>query len=285
MSDVAGARPPWWRATLTVAGVLGGAFSVLLLVVTVLASGFDALADVDIWLVCAGLFVMALVVAALIGLADRGPAADLRGVRRRRMLRQRLPRDLVVLGQASRRDWAEWRAKLRTLARRRSIIRLPLVLVSGALAAIGFANGTGGVVQVVLIAVAGLIFLGLIVVGLVGQWSDPLVLVCRIVRDADELGETAAQRPQQTGLANSIVEVGTARTLTIEVRAAAVLRADGRLRSDPEWRGRHEIGARRVVRRLLRAGDRCVLLCAGDGTALHTLGQFAHRTRKRHLGE
>jgi hypothetical protein len=278
MADVAGARPPWWLATVTVAGVLGGALSALLLLIAVLAYGFDALAKPDYWLVCALLFGMALVVAGAINVADRGPAAEQRRELHKRTRRQRLPRDLVVLGEASREDWVAWGAKLRALARRRSVVRLPVVLLCGVLASVEFAKYTSGVVRVGLIAIAGAIFLGMSVVAFIAQWSDPLVLVGRIVRDADVLGETAAHRPERSGLANSVVEVGTARTVTIEVRAAAVLRTDGTLRSDPDWRGRHEIGARRGVRRLLRTGDRCVLLCAGDGTALHTLGQFAHRT-------
>ncbi len=277
MAADAGTRPPWWLATLMVAGVLGGGICVLWLLVAVLVFGFGALADDTTWMVCLVVLVIALIVAVLSGLADRGPAADQRRARRKRKRRKRLPRDLVVLGRTSRQDRARWSARLRTLARVRSVVRLPLVVVCGAWAAYGFAKYTSGVVQVVLMSIAGVIFLGLIVTSFVARWSDPLVLVGRIVRDSDDLGETAEQRPEATGLANSVVEVGTARTLTIEVRAAAVLRADGTLRSDPAWRGRHEIGARRGVRRLLHAGDHCVLLCAGDGTALHTLGQFARR--------
>jgi hypothetical protein len=79
----------------------------------------------------------------------------------------------------------------------------------------------------------------------------------------------------------SLMRYGFARTATVDIEAASRLRADGSLCSSPEWRGEHEIGRCRAVRRNAIQGEHCVLVCSGDGSALYLLSALAERLSRR----
>jgi hypothetical protein len=231
--------------------------------------------------------VVAVIVAAgtvliRFGIVTREGVA--RSVRARRLRRRARLRDaalLCALAPDVRR--AELRRCRRRAARQITVRRalgLPAALVAGWLVADEF-DFLPRVASFVWAAAAAALLLWL---SYRSVRREPLLLVGRVTGGIHGIEMTAAERPDMKGSLMAFAEKGSARTVTIEVRAACRIQRDGSLRADPSWRGEHEVGAcRRLVKRGIE-NERCYLVCAGNGLVLGTLGDLVGRSAVRTTG-
>ncbi|RSM41449.1 hypothetical protein DMA12_24315 [Amycolatopsis balhimycina DSM 5908] len=271
---------------LAAAGGIWLALFIVISVFTALLDGLASFAEASYWEAWAFVLAMFLVVFTVAGYLEVTQAAVRHRAQKKRARRRSRPRDIAVLGDAGRAARQLWHKALTKLARRRIALRLPLILVAATVAAMSAGKGLGGVARLVVVALAAFLLLWTMVSAIRADWGNPLLLVVRVTGGVDGIAITGGQVPGIGSVATSVVQNGTARTLDVDVRAASFLRPDGTLVSCPHWRGKQKVGVRRAVLRQVIEGERCVLLCSGNGVALDMLGHFTSKleARKRPAG-
>jgi hypothetical protein len=223
----------------------------------------------NLWLLTAlGLVIMTSITLA-VSLLERYEMTQeevLAEIGKRRANRGGQPRDIVALAAASAEDRGGWYRLVRRRSRRAAVLRLLVSVVLIAIFVIDYwrpAYQASHSVGYVLFGLTG--FLGvaftLFLVHL--QGGDPLLLVGEFEHAGHSYGNDAAR---------AVMIFGRTRTLTVMVRAACVLRADGGLETRADLRGSKTIGARRKVVRRLIEGEHCVLLCSGAEDAVFQVG-------------
>lgn len=257
-----------WGETVWTAAILWGILVALWIPVEAVtlakAKGFG-----NFWLLSVlGLVIMTSITFA-VSLSERYEKTQgevLAEIGERRARRRGQPRDLAALAAASAEDRSGWHRLVRRRSRRAAVLRLLVSVVLIAIFVIDYwrpAYKASHSVGYVLFGLTG--FLGvaftLFLVHL--QSGDPLLLVGEFEHDNHSYGSDAAR---------AVVIFGRTRTLTVFVRAACVLHADGGLETRADLRGSQTIGARRKVVRRLIEGEHCALLCSGAEDAVFQVG-------------
>jgi hypothetical protein len=109
--------------------------------------------------------------------------------------------------------------------------------------------------------------------------GQPLLLAGRVMNGPHAIEDVPlSEKPDSVDFLTKFVHYGHITTITVQVRAAARLNADGSLDPAPDRHGEQEIGVHRRLRKYILEGEHSVLLCAGGGMALYQLGQLTAST-------
>jgi hypothetical protein len=190
-------------------------------------------------------------------------------IRRRQAARVGHPRDLTALGTAdasTRRGWHEIGCRRRWgAAVLRVVVLAPLTLVA-VHETWEWVGDVSRLAALILAGVAVVLGLGITAESIWKEGKDPILLIGRY---------DSSDHPLTKGAAATFVLFGRRRTVTVDVRLALRLRADGGLVGLAEPRGLRKFGApRRVTRRLIE-GEHCVLLCSGAEGVISQLGAIS----------
>jgi hypothetical protein len=122
-----------------------------------------------------------------------------RRVANKRKRRGGRPRDLTVLDGSNTSTRRSWRARL---ARWRIVPRLPLTIAAFAVLLSTVGKPFGGMVKLIIVALAALVMAWLTWSSLRAQWTDPLVLVARVTGGVDGIVITGGKAPSKSSRAN-----------------------------------------------------------------------------------